>query len=137
VNTAGAQLDLEPPIPLRLQDYDWREALYYAPFRLQDVAEVIAAVDGANDEDNWTAVVRLHNGLYGYVTAGCDYTGWDCQAGGHGDTRPTLDAVLRELCTDDDRQRLSRELGRCIVHEDCWANEPLGRHCWTQGLETR
>jgi len=93
-------------VPERIRDYDWFEAFGYAPFAITDVAEVLHAVDGERDEDNWTGIFRLKDGRVGYLTAGCDYTGWDCRAGGNGDTRATLDEVIRELCTDDDRKRL-------------------------------
>jgi hypothetical protein len=62
-----------------LEGYDWEEAFRYAAphFTLADVADVIAAVEGENDGADWVAVVRLRDGRFGYVTAGCDYTGWD------------------------------------------------------------
>jgi hypothetical protein len=97
-------------IPERIRDYDWFEAFGYSPFPIDQVAEVLHAVDGMADEDNWAGIFLLKDGRFGYVTAGCDYTGWDCQAGGHGDTRATLDEVVRELCSDDDRKRLGLTL---------------------------
>jgi hypothetical protein len=97
-------------IPERIRDSDWCEAFGYAPFAITDVAEVVAAADGEHDADNWVGIFRLKDGRFGYVTAGCDFTGWDCQANGHGDTRPTLEAVVRELCGDDDRERLALNL---------------------------
>lgn len=98
-------------VPEAIRDSDWSEGAFaYAPFLITDVAEVVAAVDGYNDGDSWTGVFRLKDGRYGYLTAWCDYTGWDCQAGGHGDTRATLEEVIRELCTEDDRKRLGLKL---------------------------
>lgn len=97
-------------IPERIRDYNWCEAFGFAPFLVTDVAEVLYAVDGEHDADSWVGIFRLKDGRIGYLTAGCDYTGWDCQAGGHGDTRPTLDEVVRELCTEDDRKRLGLKL---------------------------
>ena len=93
-------------MPESIRTIDWCEAFGYAPFLITDVAEVLYHVNGDNDGDNWTGIVLLKNGSYGYVTAGCDYTGWDCQAGGHGSTRETVAEVIGELCTDDDRKRL-------------------------------
>lgn len=48
-----------------------------APFAISDVAEVIAVADGENDGENWLGVFRLRDGRFAFVTAGCDYTGWD------------------------------------------------------------
>jgi hypothetical protein len=35
--------------------------------------------EGAHDEEFWEAVGKLTNGSYFFYTAGCDYTGFDCQ----------------------------------------------------------
>lgn len=47
------------------------------PFTRMDVAYVIAYVDGEPDEDSWMCIVELHDGRFGYVEGGCDYTGFD------------------------------------------------------------
>jgi hypothetical protein len=73
-------------------DYSWGEAFNcamrdellgvegyagsLAPFTIEDVECVIAAVEGENDESSWVGVFRLRDGRYAYVTAWCDYTGW-------------------------------------------------------------
>ncbi len=44
---------------------------------IKDVVEVIAAAEGENDGPNWLAVVRMADGRFAKVFAGCDYTGWD------------------------------------------------------------
>jgi hypothetical protein len=93
-------------VPEVIRDSDWFEAFGYAPFAITDVVEVCYLVDGQNDEDSWVGVFKLKNGNFGYLTAGCDYTGWDCQAGGNGDTRATLEEVIRDLVGEDDRVRM-------------------------------
>lgn len=97
-------------IPEEIRDEDWVAAMWYAPFDIIDVDEVIYSSDGCNDGDNWVGVFRLKNGKFGYVSAGCDYTGWDCQAGGDGDIADTLEITIRDLCTDDDRRRFGIKL---------------------------
>jgi len=47
------------------------------PFRLNDVAELLAADEGENDGPEWLAAGRLYDGRWFFVAAGCDYTGWD------------------------------------------------------------
>lgn len=82
--------------------YDWREAFGYAgepetcaarynggpdvqsmddaastPFDLSDVAHIEHHAEGENDGPSWIAVGRLNDGRFFYLSAGCDYTGWD------------------------------------------------------------
>ncbi len=45
-----------------------------------DITEVVAMWEGANDEDDWCWIVRLNDGKHVFLRGGCDYTGWDCQA---------------------------------------------------------
>src|SRR6478735_8794661 len=56
-------------------------AVSTAPPRRTDVAEIIAAVNGENDESEWLGVFRLNDGRFLLASGSCDYTGWDCQAG--------------------------------------------------------
>lgn len=84
--------------PEDLSGYSWGEVFKYAdgtgcgdvpeiagamhtgqtgkPFSLGDVRFVIADVEGDNDGPPWEAIVELHDGRFGFVEAGCDYTGW-------------------------------------------------------------
>lgn len=58
-------------------DYDWKYAFeHYSQFQMDAVERVIASVDGENDVSNWSAVFALKDGRFGYLDAGCDYTGW-------------------------------------------------------------
>ena len=45
------------------------------------VIEIIAAVNGENDGPDWVGLFLLDDGRYLVAEGGCDYTGWDCQAG--------------------------------------------------------
>lgn len=90
-----------------LDTYDWEEAFGYAgepgtdanseptiggalpggnynlsPFTREDVAELYGTREGENDEESWLAYGKLRDGRHFYLEAWCDYTGWDCQAGG-------------------------------------------------------
>ena len=92
------------------KDYSWGEAFSYAPFNLDDVAEVLHYEEGENDGDSWVGVFKLKDGRYGYVDAWCDYTGWDCQAGGDGAIRDTFEDLQRWELTTIIRRRLGIEL---------------------------
>lgn len=68
-------------------DDDWRAAFHEAfygtcirydgPSPVDQVAELLAYDAGENDGQNWICVVRMDDGLFAVVNAGCDYTGWD------------------------------------------------------------
>lgn len=83
-------------------DYDWKEVfgeggggnttketeaappgspVDITPPNISDIAEIIAAVNGENDGDEWIGLFRLNDGRYLVASGTCDYTGWDCQAG--------------------------------------------------------
>lgn len=79
-------------------DYDWKEVFAFAgepgghnpsnvidqitgqptdPFCIADVEHVEMMVEGENDGPDWIIVGRLKDSRWFYLTAGCDYTGWD------------------------------------------------------------
>lgn len=87
-------------------DYDWKEAFNFANFAVADVAEVLKADAGENDGDSWLAVGRLKNGTFFFLSAWCDYTGWDCRSGGGSEVADTLENLIRWRMGDEDRQRL-------------------------------
>lgn len=97
-----------------IRDRDWHHAFTaahtYMGVDRDDVVEVLGISEGEHDEADWVGIFRLKDGRILYVSAGCDYTGWDCQSSGVADWRDNLDDVIRELCTDDDRKRLGIEL---------------------------
>lgn len=79
-------------------DYDWQEvfgqgtggncdrktdacppgaAVDLSPPDISEVAEVLAAVNGENDGDDWVGLFRMRDGRIVVASGGCDYTGWD------------------------------------------------------------
>ncbi len=106
-----------------VRGYDWDNtftAAYQLGINRFDVKMVIASAEGCKDERNWVGIFQLKDGRYLYVSAWCDFTGWECQSGGVADFRDTIDDVCRELCTDDDRHRMNIQLtpaGYCIVEK--------------------
>lgn len=126
---------MDLPLALPLEDfqnnYDWTEAFAYAdkpqhvdpavrakgpeaPFTLADVAAIfhadVAAIfhadEGINDELDWVCLGQLHDGRWFVLSAGCDYTGWDCQASGDAAIADTYEQALALGLTDDHRRRL-------------------------------
>lgn len=104
------------------ESYDWQEAFVYARagnvsrslgakcsdagITLDDVARVIAASEGENDGPDWLCVFETRDGRFGFLAAGCDYTGWDCQAGGSTIVADTLEDLIQYGLTDTARDRL-------------------------------
>ena len=111
------------------EDYDWEAAFEYAghptghgcgnssptittlgvcdasPFSIQDVAEVYAKDEGENDEASWIMWGRLRDGRHFFLEAGCDYTGWDCQACGHAYVSMTKDRLIHSAMDIGARRR--------------------------------
>jgi len=74
---------MPPPYPISQTlesmsaSFDWKYAFEnYSKFPMESVSRIVASVDGENDESNWSAVFQLNDGRFGYLDAGCDYTGW-------------------------------------------------------------
>lgn len=107
------------------KDWDWQHAVSEAmngnysdsnadedpnhPIHL--ITEVYACDDGANDGPNWIAVAKMVDGQYVYITAGCDYTGWDCIAGGFAEYYGSLESACSKMTLgDSERDRLGPQL---------------------------
>jgi len=72
---------------------DWQEAMHYAIFTFNDIKKIVFAEEGDNDGPDWLLIVELRDGRFGALHAGCDYSGWDCQAGGDSTIHPTPEAA--------------------------------------------
>lgn len=72
---------------------------------LDDLAAVVHSATGENDGDEWIAVFRLTDGRFGMLSAGCDYTGWDCRSGGRFEVADTWEALCRGVMGDHERHR--------------------------------
>lgn len=86
-------------------DYDWCEAMAYGP-GWDACASVVAASEGQNDAYTWVAVFVLQDGRYGFLEAGCDYTGWDCRADGRWCERDDLRTLALNDIGEEARERL-------------------------------
>ena len=93
-------------------DYDWREVFGQggggncnqdvesldgtdtAVCPIEDVIEILAAVNGENDEQEWIGVFRMKDRRFLAACGSCDYTGWDCWAGNTLTVSSTLDNLL-------------------------------------------
>lgn len=85
---------------------DWREAFYIASFNIEDVARVVAFSNGENDGQDWVGVFELKDGRFGYLHAGCDNTGWDCESHGDSHVCDKLDDLLLGFVGEESCKRL-------------------------------
>lgn len=113
-----------PPVKVSniADSYDWIEAFKYSngknvdeggkdySFDIADIKDILALEEGENDGANWIIYVKLKNGLYGFLAAGCDYTGWDCQASGSSYVSKSKERLIRYGMGEDDRKRLGLSL---------------------------
>lgn len=74
-------------------------------FTRAEIQELYLVEYGENDGAEWRAIGLLIDGRYFRATGGCDYTGWDCQAGNNGETWDSYEAFVAGL-GDDDRSKL-------------------------------
>lgn len=82
-------------------------AVHETVFGLNDVAEVIGQWEH-DDDDGWdgVAVVRLKDGRFASIAAGCDYTGWDCVANGAAKVAATRENIIRWGLSVNEREKL-------------------------------
>lgn len=76
-----------------------------ATFSREDVEEITAMQDGENDGPSWIIYGKLKDGRWFYAEGGCDYTGWDCQAGNSGAVAATREQIERFGLGDNERSR--------------------------------
>lgn len=98
---------------------DWQHAFDVAGLDPEEVVDVINADEGENDGESWICYGQLANNSFFFLTAWCDYTGWDCQAGGEFFTHYDLEQLKRFNMSDRDRERLG------IVLEDVEGVSPI------------
>lgn len=103
-------------------DYDWSSAWHEGMLDIrrahptstvtlgllgpEDVDVVLSADEGENDGPEWLLYGVAKDGRYFFLSAGCDYTGWDCQAGGTLTVANSAQEMLSFGMTNSDRQRL-------------------------------
>lgn len=101
-------------------DYDWQSAFHEAVHHscksydekdrgpIEQVVRLIAWAAGENDEADWLAIVEMERegDRFAVMAAGCDYTGWDCRAGGSIDYYPS-EAVAKSSITPEQARRLA------------------------------
>jgi hypothetical protein len=73
---------------------------------LNNVDQIVAAVNGQNDGPSWVGLFLMKDGSWVVAEGSCDYTGWDCQAGNNLYVGLSLDDVVRYGLTPDNRTRL-------------------------------
>lgn len=105
-----------------LNDYDWKYAFDFAgkpewcvgslatgvsdPVVIENVVELLAFEEGANDGPEWICLGRVKDGRYFFLSAGCDYTGWECQADGRCLVSDKLETIMQFALDANEKERL-------------------------------
>jgi len=112
---------VEASLDVMKNHYDWESALDFgnsrrsavlgsdvstAAMTYEDVETVLASCNGESDGDDWIALFRLRDGRYAFLSAGCDRTGWECQAGGSIIFAPSYSSAFRFALTEEARGRM-------------------------------
>lgn len=118
-----------------LNDYDWREAFEYAGAYFQrsalpgqefvqkditpeDVAIILWMEEGEHDEEDWILAGITKDDRGFVLKAGCDYTGWDCQAGGETVICNSLEELVLFGLDSASRRRLGIHILEDMAHVD-------------------
>lgn len=80
-----------------------REDYNFSSVRLEAVKHVFAMRTGENDGQDWLVAGTLEDGRYFFVSAGCDYTGWQCRSGGQATVATSLEELVKYGLTDEAR----------------------------------
>lgn len=113
----------EEDIKAFFEDYNWSEAWSIANFskarndsnvstevfEINDIEVIISSDEGCNDGDNWIMIGKVKDGRFFFLSAGCDYTGWSCQAWNNSFIDNSIEDLIRYGMDDSDRSRLNAE----------------------------
>jgi len=115
--------DIRELLRLAQENTCWAEPLMgpAIPVMEHEITERLYFVRGRPDEKDWVAIVKLQrhqavqneNGkwlpyeetLYAVLQGGCDYSGWDCQAGGRVRVGHFLDDVINYGMSEEERKQ--------------------------------
>lgn len=114
-NTGGATPD--PAVP--------SDKIDCSSFGVDDVLFIMGMDEGENDTSNWLIYGKLKDNRWFYIEAGCDYTGWDCQAGGNSCIAKTRWEMEQFGISEEDLKRMRGndykrfpKTGLKIVHDE-------------------
>ena len=115
----------------QLDSYDWAEAFGYADarhinpvpgstastaaFGRPDVTLLLGLAAGDREGPNWVCAGRLRDGRWFCLRAGCDNTGWDCQATGEASVALTAAELLRLGMSTEERSRCGLDIDMTML----------------------
>lgn len=93
-----------------IRQSDPTEPVSLDEFKRDDVVEIIGIQSGDDGDGGatWSGLIagRLADGRWFSLRAGCDYTGWDCQSGGHANVASSRETLIRMGLDDTERKEL-------------------------------
>lgn len=86
-----------------------------AEFTRDDVKLLIACDAGDRDGPDWIALMLLKDGRFAFLSAGCDYTGWDCRSWGNAFVAESLERLWQYGVDEKARARLADKFENAVV----------------------
>lgn len=77
---------------------------------ISDIEVVLAYDEGENDGENWIFILKAYDGRYAFMSAGADYTGFQCRSwisGSH--VSYNLNSLINFGLDDNERSRLNAD----------------------------
>jgi hypothetical protein len=93
-----------------LSKIDESEDVSTKSLNISDIEIVLAYDEGENDGENWIFIFKAYDGRYAFMSAGCDYTGFDCRAFFSGSNISySLSNLINFGLDDNERSRLNAD----------------------------
>ena len=77
-----------------------------SPFTRENVVKLVGISEGENDGADWLCAGKLKDGRWFFLAAGCDNTGWDCQAEGQAIIANTKKELLQFGISKEEKARM-------------------------------
>ena len=85
-------------------------SIFLESFARDDVKLIKHIREGENDTLEWICIGQLKDGRWFNLEAGCDYTGWDCEASGSVVVADDYETLMRLGCNQETRSLFGYEL---------------------------
>jgi hypothetical protein len=104
----GDEQDLTNMIQRNLNENVYNINVYYRLFRDDNIEHVYFYKDGVPDEESWYILGQLCGGIYFFMDASCDYTGFDCKGAIHFTFARSLHGLIMFGTTSKPRRLLAQ-----------------------------
>lgn len=79
-------------------------------FSMKDIEKVLMSSEGENEIKDWMFAAKLKDGRFCFVSAGCDYTGWDCHSSGISLVASSWKTLFQFGISDGEKEKMKSNL---------------------------